>query len=209
MQIETWPIIGAAAVVATPLIYNTVKDIILDIRRNKRERTYISIQLIFILDKFVADCAVISWYDGYPQISSMDEEAEIKHDKPELILSSVKGDYKHISTDLLYKLQSIDMCIMQIKELLHDEGSFYNPPAYSEYYNIRRNKYRELGVYVKKIINDIFLEMKTVHPPWENGYDPSESLERSRIAMCEQAARVASKIIERKARKSERKARQL
>lgn len=36
------------------------------------------------------------------------QEVTMAYDKPELKLSSVKGDYKYLSTDRLYRLHSIE-----------------------------------------------------------------------------------------------------
>lgn len=53
---ETWTLLGAAAAVVAPLVYNTIKEALFEKSKRKREERYIIVQLIFILDKYIADC---------------------------------------------------------------------------------------------------------------------------------------------------------
>lgn len=64
MEKETWTLIGAAAAVAVPLIYNTVKEAIWETKKRKREERHIVIQLIFMLDKYISQCEFLSYNDG-------------------------------------------------------------------------------------------------------------------------------------------------
>lgn len=46
MEKETWALLGAAAAVAAPLIFNTVKEAIWERKKRKREERHIVIQPI-------------------------------------------------------------------------------------------------------------------------------------------------------------------
>ncbi|MEN4743651.1 hypothetical protein ABEH08_23025 [Pantoea agglomerans] len=64
MEKETWALLGAAAAVAAPLIFNTVKEAIWERKKRKREERHIVIQLIFLLDKYISQCEFLSYNDG-------------------------------------------------------------------------------------------------------------------------------------------------
>ncbi|MDY4348901.1 hypothetical protein [Pectobacterium brasiliense] len=59
--------LGGAAAVGVPLLFNLVKEMVFDLRKIKAERIYISVQLVFLLDKFVSECAEVSWDRGFDE----------------------------------------------------------------------------------------------------------------------------------------------
>jgi hypothetical protein len=74
---ETWALVGAAAAVAGPLIYNTVKEAVWESKKRKREERHIVIQLIFILDNYISQCAFLSYNTSryhHPQPLRLDKE---------------------------------------------------------------------------------------------------------------------------------------
>lgn len=69
--------LGGAAAVGIPLLFNLVKEIVFDRRKSKTERTYISVQLVFLLDKFVSECAEASWDRGFDETFQEPESLNI------------------------------------------------------------------------------------------------------------------------------------
>lgn len=95
-----------------PLIVNTVKETIFEYIRNKRDRNYIVVQVIFFLDKYIAKCEFLSGNEGI--YSAETQQVEMTYNYPKLNLSAVKGDYIHLSVDMLYRLHSIETKHAQI-----------------------------------------------------------------------------------------------
>nr|WP_024966918.1 hypothetical protein [Pantoea sp. IMH] len=192
MEKETWALFGAAAAVAAPLIFNTVKEALWERKKRKREERYIVIQLIFVLDKYMSQCEFLSYNDGI-----YDPEKEYKvtdYVKPELQLSSVKGDYKYLDTDMLYRLHSIDSKRAQvISELSNlDDSYFEDAPDCSGYYSKRQELYAKHGLYVIELSEDICRKFKIKHVSWDGGFNPATSIRERLIQI--RASRSRSKL---------------
>lgn len=192
MEKETWALFGAAAAVAAPLIFNTVKEALWERKKRKREERYIVIQLIFVLDKYMSQCEFLSYNDGI-----YDTETKYKvtdYVKPELQLSSVKGDYKSLDTDMLYRLHSIDSKRAQvISELSNlDESYFEDAPDFSGYYSKRQELYAKHGLYVIELSEDICRKFKIKHVSWDGGFNPATSIRERLIQI--RASRSRSKL---------------
>ncbi|WP_036966747.1 hypothetical protein [Providencia alcalifaciens] len=178
MENETWALIGAASAIATPLIYNTVKEAFWETKKRKREERYIVIQLIFMLDKYISQCEFLSYNDGI-----YDPEKKYKvtdYVKPELQLSLVKGDYKYLDADMLYRLYSIDSkCAQVIRELSNlDDSYFDDAPDFSGYYAKRQELYAKHGLYVIELSENICRKFRIKHVSWERGFNPAVSIRK-------------------------------
>ncbi|WP_099319839.1 hypothetical protein [Erwinia amylovora] len=180
MDKETWALVGAAAAIAGPLIFNTVKEAIWEIKKRKREERHIVIQLIFILDEYISCCDFLSYNEGVydPQL----QYRVTKYEEPELKLSMVKGDYKNLDTDMLYRLHSINSKRAQVRsELSNLDDSFYDdPPEFSAYYSKRQELYAKHGLYVIELSEDICQKFNINHVSWDEGFNPAQSI-RTRL----------------------------
>lgn len=198
---ETWTLLGAAAAVVAPLVYNTVKEALFEKSKRKREERYIIVQLIFILDKYIADCEFLSGNEGIYDPSS--QEIVMRYDKPKLEMSSVKGDYKYLNTDMLYRLHSIESKHAQVRNELAnlDDSYFEDGPDFSRYYSKRQELYAKHGLYVVELSEDICREFGISHTSWEGGFNPSASIRERLIQM---RASKSDSTLRRMERKSKR-----
>lgn len=180
MQKEIWTLLGAATAVAVPLIFNTAKEFVWETKKRKKEERYIIIQLIFILDKYISECNFLAYNDGiYSQeLKFMSTD----YDKPDLKLSAVKGEFKYLSTDMLYRLHSIESKHIQVIKTLAnlDDDYYQDPPEFPGYYAERQELYAKLGLYVIELSEDICRTFKIRHTSWEGGINPAESI-RNRL----------------------------
>jgi len=176
MEKETWALLGAAAAVAAPLIFNTVKEAVLEEKKRRKEERYIIVQLIFILDKYIAECEFLSRNEGI--YDPAEKEMSMAYEKPELKLSWVKGDYKYLDTDMLYRLHSIESKHTQVTNELAslDDSYFEDAPDFPGYYFKRKQLYAEHGLYVVELSEDICREFRIRHTSWEGGFNPSKSI---------------------------------
>ena len=203
MEKETWALIGAASAVAVPLVVNTVKETVFEHIRNKRDRNYIVVQVIFLLDKYIAECEVLSRNEGI--FSAETQQVEMTYIHPKLNLSAVKGDYKYLSVDMLYRLHSIETKHAQIRHELSnlDDDYYYDAPEFTAYYNFRKQLYTQHGLYVAKLSEDICHKFRIDHVSWQDGFDPVASL-RARFRQMRRSASEAA--IRKKERRAKRKA---
>ena len=200
---------GAAAAVAVPLIYNTVKEAIWETKKRKREERHIVIQLIFMLDKYISQCEFLSYNDGI-----YDPEKEYKvtgYVKPELQLSSVKGDYKYLDADMLYRLHSIDSKRAQvISELSNlDDSYFDDAPDCTGYYAKRQELYAKHGLYVSELSENICRKFRIKHVSWEGGFNPAASIRERLVQIRASKSRANLRRMEMKAERVAEKQRKL
>lgn len=190
---------GAAAAIGIPLLFNMFKEMSFDSKKRKTERDYILVQLIFILDKFTAACARVAWDDGYPENEPPSEFRAIQVSDPVFDLSSVKGEYKYLSPEQLYRLQAIDIKLIQIKEKLrlydvHDESEL------GGYFTTRRRFYIKLGLYTDSLIQEIRHQANIKHNAWNNEVSPVDSIKRSQWQLWKMKSVSTLKMREKRAK---------
>ncbi|MFJ5490590.1 hypothetical protein OGM23_04190 [Dickeya fangzhongdai] len=209
MEKETWALVGAAAAIAGPLIFNTVKEAVWERKKRKREERHIVIQLIFVLDKYISQCEFLSYNDG---IYDPDKEYKVtRYVKPELQLSSVKGDYKSLDADMLYRLHSIDSKREQvISELSNlDDSYFDDAPDCTGYYAKRQELYAKHGLYVIELSENICRKFKIKHVSWGGGFNPAVSIRERLVQIRASKSRATLRRMEMKAKRVAEKHREL
>ncbi|MFE8149333.1 hypothetical protein RBA69_19210 [Brenneria goodwinii] len=174
--------LGGAAAVGVPLLFNLTKEIIFDRRKIKAERTYISVQLVFILDKFVSECAEVSWDRGFDEIYQEPDSPEYlktQVEPPVFDMSTVKGEYKYLEPMLIYRLQSIDIELLKIKQELREmtDNPNFCPNFMDRYILLRRELYADLGLNVALLSENVRDKLKI---DADHGWTPKESLLKSK-----------------------------
>lgn len=148
--------LAGSAAIGTPLLANFLKELWFDRRKRKAERAYICIQLVFLLDKFVARCADVAWDRGYdPSMPEPDDQELQDQTKiPVFDMSSVEGEYKYLKPQMLARLHTIEIKLNQVhEELYRDEVDWCGERW--KHYELRRELYADVGLYVADIANDI------------------------------------------------------
>ena len=198
---ETATLVGASAAIGIPLIANFFKELWFDRRKRKEERAYISVQLLFILDKFTGDCAEVSWDRGFDESGPEPdgpEYLEIQTEPPVFDMSSVKGEYKYLEPSLIYRLQSIDIELLKVKQELREmtDNPNFGEEFMGKYILLRRELYADVGLKVAQLSDDIRTELKI---NVDHGWSPKESLLRSKAHINRIKSRGALLRMERKA----------
>ncbi|MGK4478671.1 hypothetical protein ACSMDC_09840 [Yersinia enterocolitica] len=171
--------LGGAAAVSIPLLFNLIKEIVFDWRKRNAERVYISVQLVFLLDKFVAHCADVAWDRGCdPTMPEPDDEAlEDQIEIPIFDMSSAKGEHKYLEPEMIARLHTIEIRLNQSKEVLCNEGADWNWGGYNwKYYETRRELLGQIGLYATAIAKDLRIKFKIQNI---EGWEPSERIHRS------------------------------
>lgn len=195
--------LGGAAAIGFPLLFNLCKDIFFDRRKRKAECAYISVQLIFLLDKFVARCADVTWDEGYDATDQKPDDSELSDQVPipNFDMSSVKGEYKYLKPDMLSRLHTIEIMLNQANEALHyeDEPWLYGDGLWM-YYEKRRELYAKVGIYAASIADDLRTEfnIETSH-----NWKPIERIHRSVRDLEKLKSRRAKRAKQRKRKKKQ------
>lgn len=185
--------LGGAAAVGVPLLFNLVKEMAFDWRKTKAERTYVSIQLVFLLDKFVSECAEVSWDRGFDEIfqePDSPEHLKTQVEPPIFDMSTVKGEYKYLEPTLIYRLQSIDIELLKIKQELREttENLNFGPELMELYILQRRELYADLGLNVAQLSENVRYKLRI---DANHGWIPKESLLRSKAHIAQIKSRDA------------------
>ncbi|AUG99122.1 hypothetical protein CWC46_04400 [Prodigiosinella confusarubida] len=162
-----------------------------------------------MLDKYISQCEFLSYNDGI-----YDPEKEYKvtgYVKPELQLSSVKGDYKYLDADMLYRLHGIDSKREQvISELSNlDDSYFDDAPDCTGYYAKRQEPYAKHGLYVIELSENICRKFEIKHVPWEGGFNPAVSIRERLVQIRASKSRASLRRMEMKAKRVAEKQRKL
>lgn len=198
---KLYSFIGAAAAITIPLIVNVCKDFYFDCLKRTTEKSYISVQLIFLLDEFASKCGDVSWDQGYdPSFPTPNEhEYNDQVEAPIFDMSSVKGEHKYLEASMLYKLQNINIEVFKSKVRLRD---LVNSPSfdYSDlpgYYETRRREYANIGLYACNIADEL---RKNFDVPSHHDWNPRDSILDSikQMNRCRSVRKL--KGLERKAR---------
>lgn len=202
-------LLGASVGAAVPLIFNTIKELCIQRNNRKNEEKYIIVQLVFIIDKYISDCDFLASNDGiYSQESKSITTA---YDKPELKLSAVKGEFKYLTTDMLYRLYSIESKHLQVIRTLStlDEDYYLDAPTYYYYFAKRRELYANHGLYVIELSEDICKKFNIRHTSWEGGDNPAESIKQRLIDIRKLKSAAALRGMENSSRSAATAARKL
>lgn len=198
---KLYSFLGAAAAVSIPLIVNTCKDFYFDFQKRKTERNYVVVQLIYLLDDFVSQCADVAWdlgYDPYyPEPDIYEFQAQTKN--PVFDITSVKGDHKYLEPMMLYKLQGINVELAKSKNRLREitnEPSF-DPDDAKYYFTERRREFANIGLKVSDITDEL---RKDFGVPQRDDWHPQDVIIKSLNQMNRQRAKIEFNKMERKAR---------
>lgn len=151
------------------------------VERNKsrRERKYVEVQLIFLLDKFASGCEGVAWDSGFPPGFPENGEGEEQQKSPVLGLANVKGELKFLKAKRLHQLQSIDIRQLQIEKELRETDWEFDLPDMSTYFRLRRRRYAELGLFTAELTRKICRELKIDQDVWNGKETPESSCLRS------------------------------
>lgn len=171
--------LGGAAAVGVPLLFNLIKEIVFDWKKRKAERAYISVQLVFLLDKFVGRCADVAWDRGSdPSMPEpADDELEDQTQIPVFDLSGIKGEHKYLEPTMLARLHTIEIKLNQSKEALSDEDADWTWGGGKwKYYETRRELLGQVGLYAAAIAADLRTEFKIQNT---EGWEPNKRILQS------------------------------
>lgn len=149
-----------------------LKEWLLSGKKQKIEAQHLGIRLVLVLDKLVADC-----YNAVNDPLVIDEQGYTHSTvpNPEFALPE-GGDYRALTTQLMYDIMSMPNRLNAIKEGMDSVGEQSSPPDYEEYYRYRDENLSKLGLRAIGQIESLCTKYKIPPPERPSFYDPKEGL---------------------------------
>lgn len=133
--------------VVITLVVTILKEWIISFIKNKKEKDYISIQLIFKLDSFTSECANVVNDDGrYMGQRDADGYLRAQVDKPIFEIEKVPGDWKSLDASMIYDIHKFGIQKVNSDNKIRGVYDYAaSPPDFDEYFEERQYQYSLLG----------------------------------------------------------------
>ncbi|MDV5693401.1 hypothetical protein [Klebsiella quasipneumoniae] len=124
-------------------------------KQSSPERKFICTELIFLLEDYANKCAEIA--NDYGEYTGDQGEAQPTTSPPELLdYSSIKGNWRSLSSDIMYRVCSLPAEQKGArKKLSVSWGLEAYPPDYKDYFEERQYQYSLLGLKAAYIAEDV------------------------------------------------------
>lgn len=133
--------------VVLTLIVTIIKEWRMDSIKKKREKDYISIQLIFMLDSFTSACASVVNDDGW-YMGQRDEHGYLNPqvEQPNFQIEKILGDWKSLDAPLTYDIHKLGIQKIDADDAIKGVAEYAaSPPDFDEYFEERQYQYSLLG----------------------------------------------------------------
>lgn len=159
--------------VALGVFLTVVKEWWFQHRKNVKDAEYLSIQMISMLDRYVAGCVEVVCDDGL-YMGQPDEQgySRIQVEPPNFEPEVAKVEWKSLPTALMYEVltfpNKIEVANNRISAAFEYAAS---PPDYGEGFEERQLQYAELGLEANDIASKL-REHANLPPKPKNDWDP-------------------------------------
>jgi hypothetical protein len=145
-------IFGLVGVVLGVLL-SFAKEWWLQSRKTKKDADYLSIQIICMLDRYVAGCAEVAMDDGKPD---KDGYCRAQVVVPRFEPDAAKVDWKSLPTNLMYEVLTLPSKIEAANNRVDGAFEFAaTPPDFSEGFDERQLQYAKLGIEAAELSNKL------------------------------------------------------
>ncbi|WP_196782594.1 hypothetical protein [Chromobacterium paludis] len=124
-------------------------------RKEKRERSYLSILVVSHLDRFANGCLSVALDDGteYGRPAGADGFHEVTVRAPTFLPLEIEVEWKVLPESLMFDILQIPDKHASIENRLAGIWEFDDPPGYGEFFWARQRDYAELGLHVSAVAN--------------------------------------------------------
>lgn len=163
--------------VVVTLTVGIVRDVVAAWLKNRSERGYLSVQIIFLLDDFAVKCSDVVGDNGtYRGQYGGNGYARCQVVTPELNFSELKGDWKSLPPELVYKLHDFASSNISAKGRVNSAFEYSDPPDFDEGFEARQDEYALLGIQSFSIANEFRKIAKMPERIWSQ-FDPIEHMQ--------------------------------
>lgn len=173
-------IIGAAL--------TTAKEVWFDHRRQKKDATFLSIQVVFMLDRFISECISITRDDGLSYGSRDKDGCKVPQVKrPTFDPKSIDAEWKCLPPSLMYDILNLPLLIEKSNDYIDAVMEYQaGPPDYEEFFDARIVEFSELGLQSLKLSETLRENSKLPNSPEsEDGWSRREILAKAKVQSLE------------------------
>ncbi|MDT3587339.1 hypothetical protein ROL70_20400 [Cronobacter sakazakii] len=119
----------------------------LEEEKRHKELTYISTELIILLEQYAEGCAAVAGDEGKMNDAARDREREHSVDYPApLDFENVPGDWRSLPAVLMFRIRELPLLRTEAMGAIKDAGANSTPPDHSEYFSARQYEFSRLGL---------------------------------------------------------------
>ncbi len=149
-QAAVWGFVG----VIVGSVLATVKDLLLDWVRHKRNRNHAAVRVVTLLDVFIDQCRDVAFDTGEPDYSQHDEgELGPSINDPDSPIFPDDIDWQALDPQLAYRILSLPALYSAAKSAIGQAD--HGPPDHAEYFEERRYQFAKLGRVALCIVKDL------------------------------------------------------
>ena len=119
-----------------------------DRRKKKKEAEYLTIRIISMLERFIAQCVAVIFdnglYHGQPPNENGYRSAQTPD--PEFKPESIDVEWKSLPANLMFEILSLPIDIEESERKICSSESVASPPDFEEVFEERQYQYAELGL---------------------------------------------------------------
>jgi hypothetical protein len=161
----------------------TAKEWWFDRRPQSKDATFLSIQVIFLIDRFIAGCIEVTMDDGL-SYGSPDKEGckvpQVSH--PVFDPTSIDVEWKSLPSNLMYEILNFPLLIEKSNSYIDSVVEHVaGPPDYEEFFDARIAEFSELGLKALSLAETLRKRSKLPDPPEnEEGWSRKEILTKAK-----------------------------
>lgn len=149
-------VISAGAGITGVLLGNAlvaIKEWRKDHKKDRRDRTFLSILVVSHLDRFVSGCWSVAMDDGTSEgrPAGRDGSHQTTVTPPEFLPLEIDVEWKVLPRDLMYEILQIPDRRERLQSQLSGIAEFDGPPDYTDFFQARMRDYAELGLHVSAV----------------------------------------------------------
>lgn len=113
--------------------------------RRTREYHFIATELIFMLERYVEQCARVATDDGQPNRERQPEYEPVTS-LPELNLSAITGDWRVLDPLHMFRIRELPVLQDEANRAIEAEWENFDPPFHTHYFKERQYQYARMGI---------------------------------------------------------------
>jgi len=113
--------------------------------KEQKERHFISIELVLILEQYAEGCARVAADAGDDNDPSQPERLPTVN-YPELNLQEISGDWRVLKALLMYRIRELPVLQNEARSMIEAALDAYDPPFHAPYFHERQYQFARLGM---------------------------------------------------------------
>lgn len=113
--------------------------------KQQKERHFISIELVLLLEQYAEGCARVA-ADAGEDNGAPQPERRSTVNYPELNLQEISGDWRVLKALLMYRIRELPVLQNEARSMIEAALDAYDPPFHTPYFHERQYQFARLGM---------------------------------------------------------------